>query len=323
MYRIPLNPDTEILRLLLANPRQGVTAKALAVATGLNEKSLALHLDQLIELGYGIDHNPILGFQLSSLPEILIVEEIQARLSASLSTYPIQIFKETRSTNDLAHRYGKEGHAAPLLIVAESQTHGRGRQGRSWSSKPNLGLWLSFLLKPDLPPRQTPRLTILFSVALLKAIYQVTQVRAEIKWPNDLLYKGRKLAGILAEAHLASNSLSYLVVGVGCNVNHALTDFPPELQPLATSLNLVTGKKWRRVELLVALLEHTQELINQPWDLVSQQWKSSCLNMGKTITLNLPEGKVSGQMIDMDTNGSLIFRHSDGRLQTIYSGEII
>jgi len=318
-----VNVDTKILKTLFSNPTQGLSLPSLLAQVGGEEPALLRHVEGLRHLGYDIEYLPHSGYRLSTLPDILVADELQARLPDHPLTRHVLIFKETRSTNDLAHRYGREGHAGPLVIVSESQTHGRGRQGRVWNSQPQLGLWLSLLLKSHIPAHQTPRLTIQSCLALHRAIQKITQIHPEIKWPNDLLFKGRKLAGILTEAQLLGNTLSFVIIGIGCNVNHLASDFPPELQHLATSLFQITGEKIRRADLLVELLQQLATIQTEPWETIRDEWKSHCLSMGKTITLTISGKLITGQMIDIDPNGALIFRHSHGALEAIHAGEIL
>jgi BirA family transcriptional regulator, biotin operon repressor / biotin---[acetyl-CoA-carboxylase] ligase len=318
--------DQQLLRHLFSSSPAAIPVATLAQLSGLEEKALLCRIQELRRIGYDIEHHPHSGYSLreaSDIPDILIADELQARLPSHPLTRNIMVFTETRSTNDLAQRHGREKHPGPLLILAESQTHGRGRQGRNWDSSPRLGLWFSLLLRPRIPLPQTQRLTIQACLALHHALRQQAHIHAEIKWPNDLLYKGKKLAGILTEAHVEGQSLSYAIIGIGCNINHQVEDFPQELQSTATSLALITGRKSRRADLLLAFLSHFQNVMEHDWESVREEWKATCLNMGRSIILQNGNQTIPGQMIDINDDGALIFRHTNGTLATIHTGEII
>jgi BirA family transcriptional regulator, biotin operon repressor / biotin---[acetyl-CoA-carboxylase] ligase len=318
-----LNPDLLILRQLFQAQPDTIYAPLLAQHCGLNEKQLFQRIQDLTLLGYDIEIIPHQGCRLRQAPDILIADEILAHL-ADVSAPSVMVFKETKSTNDLAHRQAREGHPGPLVIIAETQTQGRGRQGRSWSSAPGLGLWLSFLLRPEnLRPSQAQRLTIQTCLALRRAVLKVCQIHLQIKWPNDLLLKGKKVAGILTETHIEKSTLHYAVIGVGLNVNHGSEDFPPELRDKAASLRHATTHPFRRVDILVAFLKEFSQILNSDWNTLREEWKSHCLNMGQPITLHFSGQTYSGQMIDLDSDGSLIFRHGHGKTETFHAAEII
>ncbi len=318
-----LSPDVKLLQLLFEAAPEALSPATLAQRARLSESDLQLRIGKLQLVGYDIELHPHKGYSLRGAADVLIADEILARLGEKIPGLSVLVFNETRSTNDLAHRHGREGHPGPLLILAETQTHGRGRQGRAWNSSPRLGLWMSLLLRPEIPHLQTQRLTIQSCLALHRSIRKQCHIHADIKWPNDLLYKGKKIAGILAEAHLEGTTLRYAIVGIGCNIHHQLKDFPQELQSIAGSLALAGGNKLRRIDLLLEFLNQFHQVQLETWDAVRDEWKAHCLNMGQSITMQLRGQIITGQMMDMDEDGALLFRHASGTLEIIHTGEIL
>ena len=168
-------------------------------------------------------------------------------------------FETLDSTNDLAKELAAQGAPEGTVVVAETQTGGRGRLGREWNSPPGVGLYVSLVLRPMLPPMELPQITLTTAVAVVRAVRRVTGVAPGIKWPNDLLLNGKKLGGILTEMETESDRIRHVVVGLGLNVNNPA--FPPELAATATSLALATGRAFSRVQLLQAWLEEFEELV--------------------------------------------------------------
>src|SRR5205823_4934887 len=166
----------------------------------------------------------------------------------------IQVFQETSSTNDVVEKLARDGVSEGVVVFAESQTRGRGRLGRKWLSPVRKGLWFSVLLRPDLRPQAATQLMVAASTALARAIRQQTGLAAEIKWPNDILLRGRKVAGILTELNAELDHIKYVVLGIGVDVNLNVADFPAELRKLATSLKIETGRNVSRAELAAAIL---------------------------------------------------------------------
>ena len=170
----------------------------------------------------------------------------------------VAVFRETESTNDIVLRAAEGGEGEGFVAFAESQTRGRGQFGRQWASAPGLGLWFSLLLRPRWAPAELAQITPLVAVAVARAIARVSELPIAIKPPNDIFCRGRKLAGILSEARTGREV--FVAVGIGINVNHARTDFPLELQTVATSVAIETGGSRAREELAVAVLRAIGEI---------------------------------------------------------------
>ncbi|HHY59800.1 MAG TPA: biotin--[acetyl-CoA-carboxylase] ligase, partial [Clostridia bacterium] len=213
-----------------------------------------------------------------------------------------------------------------LLVIAEHQTRGKGRLGRFWFSPPRAGIYASLLLRPALRPEQAPGFTLLAAVALARALWQVTGLKAGIKWPNDLLLEGKKFSGILTEMKGELDRIHYLVIGTGINVNTDPGLFPPEFRERATSLKAVLGKEVSRVELLAAYLQafagEYEIYLQHGLAPILKDWKEWNVTLGRWVTVELGSTVFEGLAVDLDDNGALLVRDERGELRTLQSGEV-
>jgi BirA family biotin operon repressor/biotin-[acetyl-CoA-carboxylase] ligase len=238
----------------------------------------------------------------------------------------VETVAETGSTNaDVAERF-RSGEEPGLVLVAEHQTAGRGRLGRSWESPPGASLVLSVLLTPDAAPERWPWLPLLTGMAVARAVGRVNGTPTELKWPNDVLVDGQKLAGILVERVEAltgstEGRLAAAVVGIGINVSQTREELPV---PEATSLALTSGSQVDRDELLrVLLLELQQEL--EAWESggeVRRRYLSQCVTVGQQVRVAVPGGEVTGEAVDVDEGGRLVVHTADGE-ERLGAGDVV
>lgn len=171
----------------------------------------------------------------------------------------IHRFETTDSTNDRAKELARQGAPEGVVVVSEAQTAGRGRYGRSWESPAGKNLYFSILLRPKMTVEEAPRLTVVSGIAIAKFLRKEIPLQATLKWPNDIYYRSRKMGGILSELEIEKEKLSFVVVGIGLNLNSHAGDFSPDLQKTATSLFLETGREWDREKLLRAFFPYFEE----------------------------------------------------------------
>jgi BirA family biotin operon repressor/biotin-[acetyl-CoA-carboxylase] ligase len=226
------------------------------------------------------------------------------------------------STNDLAARLADLGAEEGTVVVAESQTAGRGRMGRVWFSPPGAGLYVSIVLRPAIDP--SALLTLAAGVALAEGVELSTGLPAEIKWPNDLIVGKRKLAGILAEAAAQGGALRFVVLGFGLNVRPAA--YPPELSDRATSIEAELGRPVDRAvilaELLAALATRYADLQQGRFDAILNSWRQRAVSLrGSLVEWNSPAGVQRGRAEDIDGSGALLVR-VDGRTERLIAGEV-
>jgi BirA family biotin operon repressor/biotin-[acetyl-CoA-carboxylase] ligase len=289
---------------------------------------LAMVEARLVELrgaGFDIEERPGLGFRLVRAPDRLIADDLHSRLGSCGLVREIVVFEETGSTNDSAMQRGRQGADGGLLIFAERQTAGRGRFGRAWSSAFHRGLWFSLLLRPKMPMSEWPRLTTWAAVSLAATIENSLGLAAAIKWPNDIYLKDRKIAGILAESGTDTAGQPFAVVGMGVNVNHEPKEFPPELQGKAGSLRMATGRVVDRPSLAVALLSELDarfpQLVSSFPEIIADAARRSLL-LGRWVQLQSGHSLIEGRAEQLDADGHLLVRGTDGSLSRLTAGEV-
>ena len=243
-----------------------------------------------------------------------------------LDGHPLRYIASVDSTNTLALSLGRAGEKTGTVVVADTQTGGRGRLGKSWLSPPGAGLYASIILRPDLPVKGLSSLTLAAGLAAAKAIEQVCDLRTGIKWPNDVLLAGRKAAGVLVECDL-SGAAPLLVLGLGINLTTREAEFPPELRGRATSLLLASGKAVGRGAMLKALLaavEWTMARMEQEdFAGILEDWRTRDVTLGRSLAWLTVDGQVvAGVSLGPDQEGYLLIRDREGRCHQALSGAI-
>lgn len=322
----PAGPDPGLLEILnfLREEEKFVSGEFLAARVGLSRAGIWKRLHRLKALGYLIEGEPRRGYRLLAPPDKLLPEEIIYRLGTTTLRGPIYHFETIESTNDTAKILGAQGAAEGAMVVAETQTAGRGRLGRYWLSPPGLGIYVSLLLRPPLPPNEMPQITLSTAVSVVRALTRAVGVTPGIKWPNDLILKGKKLGGILTEMETESDQIRYLVVGMGLNVNNP--DFPPELGGRATSLLREEGHSFPRLAILKAWLEEFETLykqfLAQGFPGILEEWKQHSVTLGKYVAVRQGPRQIEGLAMEITAEGALVLETAWGEEVKVTSGEI-
>lgn len=227
------------------------------------------------------------------------------------------------STNALAKDMAKTGAAQGTVLLADSQSAGRGRLGRSFCSQSG-GIYMSVILRPDCDPQELMHLTCAVGVAACDAVEDVTGFRPGIKWINDLMANGKKLGGILTELVMDGGTVRSAVVGIGINCTQTPSDFPPELQAIACSLSSVTGKAIDRASLAAALICRLEEMSKNLQDRQSimDRYRSNCVTIGKQVTIIRGDQRTSGRALAVQDDGSLLVQFDNGSISTVNAGEV-
>ncbi len=257
----------------------------------------------------------------------LLPAEIRRGLKTSLlGQGRIDYFPKIDSTNIHARRIADAGAPEGTIVVAEAQSAGKGRRGRAWFSPAGKGLYLSVVLRPRIPPAEAPRLVLTAAVAAAEALLAQTTVPLSVKWPNDILIAGKKVAGILTEMRLDGERISHVVIGLGANVNTAAEEMPSEIRPIATSLFAATGRTVSRPALLHSLLErleHWYGLLQEGhFERIRARWLDLAAIVGRRVTIAGVERTYEGEVVDIDQTGFLILRSPDGTLRRILAGDV-
>ena len=252
---------------------------------------------------------------------------IEGALRTRVIGRPVEVTAEIGSTNDAVMAAGRAGRAEGLAIVADRQTAGRGRRGRTWASTAGVGLYTSLLLRPDLPPDRIPLLTLVAGLGVAEAIEEMASVAARLKWPNDVLVDGRKVAGILAETAFAdTTSISHVVVGIGINVNHDRQDLPEAEFPEATSLYLATGRIIPRGHLAATVYERIDRwygvFCQRRFDEILASGRGRSATLRHVVEVLAGEGTWQGVAMDLDSDGALLVRAEHGGVRRVIASDV-
>ena len=231
--------------------------------------------------------------------------------------------EEIDSTNTEIKRQAKAGAPEGTLVIAEEQTQGKGRRGRDWNSPKGTGIWMSFLLKPAILPEKAASITLVAALAVSKAIEKETGLKAQIKWPNDLVVNGKKLCGILTEMSAERDNIHYVVVGIGLNVN--MKEFPKEL-PFATSLFLEGGRTYQKEALITAILQEFEDcykefLKTENLEKLREDYNKRLVNIDHQVQIIKNEEILLGIARGVNVQGELLVETKEG-IQNILSGEV-
>ena len=235
-------------------------------------------------------------------------------------------FSELDSTNDRLKAMARQGVPHGTVLLADRQTGGHGRMGRTFLSPEGMGVYLSILLRPSCAPADLMHLTCATGVAMCEAVEQAARFRPSIKWTNDLVYGKRKLGGILTELGLnPKGGVDYAIIGIGINCCQAETDFAPEIRDIAGSLSMAAGREIDRSQVAAAMMDALCRmsgnlLSGKAWLL--DQYRKDCITVGQDISLLRGEEVRHGHAVDVDDNGALVVAFPDGSMEAVNSGEV-
>jgi BirA family biotin operon repressor/biotin-[acetyl-CoA-carboxylase] ligase len=321
-----MNTGTAILEAFYQAAGQFVRGEDLRRQLKLSATAMSAEIADLEKVGYTFESHPHLGYRLLGTPDRLTADDVKARLKTKLIGSEILVFEETASTNDVVGHLAKSGAREGLVVFAESQTRGRGRRGRPWASPRGKGLWFSVLLRPELPPTAAGRMTVAASVAVARALRQSCGVDARIKWPNDVVVNGRKLAGIMTELRVEADEILLAILGIGIDVNCKREDFSGELASIATSLELETGSAHDRVALaaqVLAALDQCHHAALSNFETIADEWAKLCTTLGRQIVVTMGQRRIEGFAQALDSDGALLLRRDSGQIERILGGDVV
>lgn len=282
-------------------------------------------MEQLKAEGYQIEAVRNRGYHLEKSPDVLGEAEIKSLLNTSWAGCDVLYFPETDSTNSRAKRLGDEGAVHGTLVAADRQTGGKGRRGRRWESPAGSSIYMSILLRPDIPPDQAPMLTLVMAQSTAEAIRIRTGEEALIKWPNDIVINGKKVCGILTEMSTEIQWINHVVIGVGINVNTEY--FPEELTETATSIYLESGGKQQRSGLIAEVLKQFERyyamfLETGNLSAMQEEYNRLLVNRDREVKVLEPGNEYNGYAIGINETGELLIRTEDGQIREVYAGEV-
>jgi BirA family transcriptional regulator, biotin operon repressor / biotin---[acetyl-CoA-carboxylase] ligase len=329
MADLPGTTDRRIdalLTLLAENSTIVISGAKIAKEIGVTRQQVWRWIEKLRALGVRVKGHPRSGYHIERVPDILVPQMLSHRLYGTPFARRIYHFFKIDSTNAVAMRLGESGEPHGAVVVAEEQTAGRGRAGRSWTSEKSSGIYCSILLRPPIPPAHAPLLTIVAGLAARDAAAEDLDTLPDIRWPNDLLVGGRKVCGILTEMHAEPDRIHYAVVGVGMNVNQ--TKMPEDLADIATSLRIETGKTHSRLELLIRLLRSVDRYYNQflsdgAAPILRRFAEVSSYFKGKRVRITTATETFTGTTAGLEPSGVLRVARDDGsEIVPVLSGDV-
>lgn len=318
-----INIKNKIL-LILKNSDDYISGEELSQYMGISRTAIWKHINTLRSEGYNIDSITKKGYKLTNNNNIINEVELTEGLQTKNLGKSLIFMQKVDSTNNEIKRLAQKEYPNGTTVVAESQSSGKGRLGRLWSSPNGTGLWFSFLLRPQIPPNQIAGITLATGLGVCKAIRNFIGVNALIKWPNDIIIANKKLCGILTEMAAESDRIEYAVVGIGINVN--TIEFPEEIQHKATSLFIETQKQINRAELFKNILFEVEKYIEKylsdnQMDIIDE-YKKLCATLGRKVTVTRGKHILSGTAISINNEGELIVKKETGEEIYVNSGEV-
>jgi BirA family biotin operon repressor/biotin-[acetyl-CoA-carboxylase] ligase len=319
------SPRETILQLFRETPTGFVSGAVISKVLGVSRTAVWKQIKALRELGYHIEAFPSRGYQLLHSPDVLLAEEIGYGLPGQLIGNDLRTFEVIDSTNARACALAEAGAAEGLVVIADQQTAGKGRLGRSWVSPGGVNLYLSVVLRPPVLPVNAPQLTFLSAVAVCRTITEVCGLQPTVKWPNDVLLNGRKAAGLLNEMSSETDRVNYVVLGVGVNLNMTAEQFPSRLRYPATSLLIEAGTRISRVGFARVLLAQIDALygiyLQHGARPVLSAWEKYCDLTGKPVEVDCQSRLIRGVMAGLDDDGALLVKTAGG-FERVLAGDV-
>jgi BirA family biotin operon repressor/biotin-[acetyl-CoA-carboxylase] ligase len=318
--------DEEILQLLRDRSSTFLSGEEISRRLKVSRTTVWKRMKQLREAGYKIEASTRSGYRLIQSPDLLTPSEIKPILKTKWMGWTIHHFQTIDSTNSKAYQLALNGAGEGEVVISESQEKGRGRLGRQWFSPPFLNLYLSVILRPKIPPHQAPLITLMAAVATADAIRRFSGLLPLIKWPNDILLRDRKVAGLLNEIHSEMDRIHFVILGIGVNLNMDEEKFLRETLSVATSLKIEMGQTVSRKGFLQSLLLELERwysiFLEEGSAVVLEAWRDRACIKGREVKVTSFGKTFVGTAIDVDSDGALILETGDGKQKRVMAGDI-
>ncbi len=321
------SPEHTVIRALLARRTGWVSGGDLAKKLGVSRVAVWQYFEKLRAAGFVIETGHARGYRLASSPPHAHAALIETQLKIRPHDFSLTVLDETDSTNDEAARQLAAGRPTPFAIVARSQTNARGRLGRPWHAPANGNLYVSFAFRPQLEPARMTPFTLWMGLNLCELIANATPLKPGLKWPNDLLFDGRKAGGLLTEARVDADQIRDLVFGLGLNLNSLAADWPGDLGQRAVSLAELTGDvlDFNRLTAAVigrVLLAYQRFVDGDYVKTFAELWHRYDVLRGRTVTVLEGTHRHPGTVLGVDDDGALLLKNARGRTQRFRAGEV-
>jgi BirA family biotin operon repressor/biotin-[acetyl-CoA-carboxylase] ligase len=318
--------DEEILQLLRDHSSDFLSGENISRRLKVSRTAVWKRIQGLRGLGYEIEASTRSGYRLIRSPDLLTPSEINPILKTKWIGKRIHHFQNLDSTNSKAYELALDGAQEGEVVIAESQEKGKGRLGRQWFSPPFLNVYVSLILRPKISPHQASLVTLMAAVATADAIRSFSGLLPLIKWPNDILLRGRKVAGLLNEIHSEADRIHFVILGIGVNLNTDEKMFSKEIRNVGTSLKIETGQTVSRKDFLQYLfleLERWYARFSEEGSaVILKAWRDRAHIKGKQVKVTSFGETLVGRAIDIDSDGALILETKDGEHKRVLAGDI-
>ncbi|ASF39666.1 bifunctional biotin--[acetyl-CoA-carboxylase] synthetase/biotin operon repressor [Halobacillus halophilus] len=311
---------------LLEKEKGYVSGQQLSDSLNISRTAVWKHMNELKKDGYQIEAVRKKGYKILSSPDKISGNTLQWGLETKWLGQKLIHFDQVESTQEIGHQLASQGKPHGTVVIADAQGKGRGRMARNWHSPKGKGIWMSILLRPDLPPMRAPQLTLLAATVLAKMVREKTNLHPQIKWPNDLLIDHKKVSGILTEMQAEHDQIQYVVLGIGMNVNQQLNEIPQDIRHKASSLKIESGQEWdiqQTIQSILRLFENTYDsYVEQGFEQVKKEWEHFGYRIGEEVTISTMRREWQATLIGIEPDGALRARDKDGNEEKLYSAEI-
>ena len=310
---------------MLRESNDYVSGQQLCEKLGVSRTAVWKAINQLKEEGYQVEAVRNRGYHIVESPDVISKEEIVSMIDTDWAGREVYYYNITDSTNIRAKQLGEEGAPHGTLVTADQQSAGRGRRGRGWESPPGCSVYMSILLRPEIPPVKAPMLTLVMALSVAGSLRECTGLDVQIKWPNDIILNGKKLVGILTEMSTEIDYINHVVIGVGINVN--MEYLPEEIRDKATSLRLETGHVIRRSELIAATMKYFEKCYglfveSQNLEYMREEYNELLVNRNKEVRILGGKEEYNAVALGINSEGELLVQRGDGTREAVFAGEV-
>ncbi|WP_298702955.1 biotin--[acetyl-CoA-carboxylase] ligase [uncultured Veillonella sp.] len=314
-----------ILELLKEHKGEFVSGQTMSDTCEISRTAIWKHIEVLRRHGYEIESFTKKGYRLLNEPDLVGPLEVEPHLQTKTFGRHYEYAAQVESTNSKARELAMDGAVEGTVVVAEEQVAGRGRINRGWYSPYGKGLWFSLILRPPFLPLEAPKCTLMGAVALVKAFKKLGLTTAGIKWPNDILVGTHKLVGILTEMSGTMDQITYIIMGIGINMNSTKDELPDELKDVATSFaieGLTVDRREAFAVILKSLEEQYNKVLKEGFGSTLEEWKQFSVTLNQNVEVRAPGNTYEGRAIDLDQDGNLLVERLNGKIERIVAGDV-
>lgn len=317
---------SKLIQLLSKSDHQYISGEQLSNELNITRSAIWKHMNELKKDGYEIEGKARKGYRIISYPNKLSENTVQWGLSTNWLGKKILHKEVIDSTQKLAHQLALDGEKHGTIVIADEQTSGKGRTGRPWQSNKSQGIWMSMILRPHILPYLAPQLTLLTATVLAHVLDDFANITPQIKWPNDILINGKKIAGILTEMQAEQDKVVYVIVGIGLNINQQVEDFEQQLAHKSTSLRMETDREWSLLPIIQRIIhvfeQKYESYIELGFRKVKNEWEKYGFKINERLQIKSGNKDWEGTFLGIAEDGALLAENANGNVEKIYSAEI-